>query len=364
MKRRGGILRVEFTIDFTLSDQQKEELIENPMNFLYNHIDVKEFDNSNYNVIKVVCRDIMPYRAYGFPNQVVDWLNKIGIYRIEKICKYTYQQIKQTQVKEIANSSHLYNRSDFIPMIIDVMKERNLSFADIRIDDLEPIKNLGVSANISNALVKRGINYLQDIPLFTQTEVECTNGLGIKYKSELKEALIKRDIHYKNDDICNEILGAYLDVCTDKEDYGINNKKLYYGDYDLSNNLIDWLNVLELCSFDLFEKISYRDFRLSRDEKNKNSFKYICEIDMLNLICKMKEKNVNFKDVKVEKLLPISKCDFPVRTENCLMHFGIIFLQDITLFSKGEISHIRNLSKACLNEIDRVLNKHGMWYTE
>lgn len=362
-EKDGDIVRVEFTIDFDLTEKQKDELIENPLGFLYNHIDIKEIDNDNYNVVKVACRDIMPYRAYGFPNQVVDRLNKIGIYRIEKICKYTYRQIKQTQVKEITDSFHLYHDSDFIPMLIDVMRERNLNFADISIDDLIPIRNLNISAHITNALIKRGINYFQDIPLFTQAEIEKTNGLGVKYKKELEEALKERGIQYKKDDNYNEILDVHLDISTDKVDYCIDNK-LYYGDYGLSDNLIDWLNVLEVYSFDLLENLSYRDFRLSRDEKNKNSFKYISEIDMHNLINKMKEKNINFKDLKAKELLPISDCGFSVRPENCLVRFGIVYLQDIALFSKGEVSRIRNLSKTCLNEIDRTLDKYGMRYRD
>ncbi len=357
-------MRVEFTIDFNLSQEQINEIRKNPLSFAYNLIEVKGFDKHDYNIVRVANTDIMPYGAYGFPNQVVDRLNKIGIYRIEKICKYTYRQIKQTQVKEIANSFHLYHDSDFIPMLIDVMRERNMNFADISIDDLTPIRNLDISAHITNALIKRGINYFQDIPLFTQAEIEKTNGMGVKYKKELEEALKERGIQYKKDDNYNDILDVHLDISTDKADYCIDNKKLYYGDYGLSDNLIDWLNVLEVYSFDLLENLSYRDFRLSRDEKNKNSFKYISEIDMYNLINKMKEKNINFKDLKAKELLPISDCGFSVRPENCLVRFGIVYLQDIALFSKGEISRIRNLSKTCLNEIDRTLDKYGMRYRD
>ena len=236
-------MRIEFTIDFDLTEKQKQELIENPLNFLYNYIDIKEIDSDKYNVVNVVCRDIMPYRAYGFTNQMVDWLNQLGIYRIEKICKYTYLQVKSSQVKEIVQAHILYQKYDFIPALIDVMKKRNLNFADVSTDDLVPLKNLNVSANISNALEKRGINFLQDIPLFTKSEVENTGGLGVKFKKELGEALKKCGVCYKSNDNRDELSGVCLDIITDKVDYGINYNKLNYGDYGLSQNMIDWLNV-------------------------------------------------------------------------------------------------------------------------
>lgn len=357
-------MRIEFTIDFDLSENQKQELIENPLNFLYSYIDIKEIDNSNYNVVSVVCHDIMPYRAYGFSNQMVDWLNQLGIYRIEKICKYTYLQVKSSQVKEIVQSRNLYQKGDFIPTLIDVMKKRNLNFADISIDDLVPIKNINVSANISNALKNRGINFLQDIPLFTKSEVESTGGLGVKFKKELEEALIKCGVWYKSNDNCDELSGVYLDINADNADYGINYYKLSYGDYGLSRNMIDWLNVLEIQSIDLLANLSYRDFRLSRDKKNKNSFKYIDDNDINILIDKMSEKNVNFKDIKTNDFLPISNCGLYLRTESCLKRFGILYLQDIPLFSKGEISNIRNLTKLCISELDGIMNKYGLKYRD
>ena len=78
----------------------------------------------------------------------------------------------------------------------------------------------------------------------------------------------------------------------------------------------------------------------------------------------MSEKNVNFKDVKTEDFIPISGCGLYIRTESCLKRFGIFYLQDILLFSKGEISNIRNLTKLCISELDRVMNEYGLKYRD
>ncbi len=65
-EKGGGIVRVEFTIDFNLSQEQISEIRKNPLGFAYNHIEVKGFDKNDYNIVRVTNTDIMPYGAYGF----------------------------------------------------------------------------------------------------------------------------------------------------------------------------------------------------------------------------------------------------------------------------------------------------------
>lgn len=153
-KERGVILRVEFTIDFNLSEEQITETQKNPLSFVYNHIEVKGFDKNDYNIVRVVNKDIMPYGAYGLNDKIVDWLNKLKIYRIEKISTFTYSQIKSTQVQEIRKAQYSFSNSYFVPAVIEVMKKRNLNFKDIDICDLIPLKEVTLSARAKKSAYK------------------------------------------------------------------------------------------------------------------------------------------------------------------------------------------------------------------
>lgn len=361
-------MRVEFTVDFNLSEEQINEIKKNPLSFAYNHIEVKGFDKNDYNIVRVINRDIMPYGAYGFKDDIIDWLNKLKIYRIEKISTFTYAQVKSTQIQETRENKFHYQKRDFLPTVIEVMKKRNLNFKDIDTCDLLPLGDVEMSTRARNALLIRGINYMQDIPLFTRDDVAKSETFGEKCQNELDEILRQYGIWYyeynpipKDEEKNNYDLE--ISNTTHKRLVRIKTDFLTYGSYNFSNKLIEWLKNIGVNYIDNLCDYSYEEFRLGSSSDKKNSFK-LNYIEVKRLIDKMIECGIDFKDIKAKNLIPISDYEISIRTYSCLNRAGYLFLQDVALFSRSELSKIRNLSVKCLDELEKYLNKNGLKYRD
>lgn len=307
-KKRGDFVRVEFTIDFNLTQEQINEIKKNPLGFAYNHIEVKGFETNDYNIVRVVNKDIMPYGAYGLEDKIIDWLNALSIYRIEKISTFTYAQIKSTQIQGIRRNHYHYENSDFLPILIEAMKKRNINFKDIDICDLLPLDDIDISARTSNPLIKRGINYMQDISLFTRNDISDTNSLGQKGLNELEEAMKKYGIQYYE---CTPVTEEKENVYDDLESSNARHKRLAaaktdflkYGSYGFSNNLIDWLKLIGANYIDDLKYYSYEEFRFGSNSDKKNSLD-LNYTEIKRLIDVMIYYNINFKDIKSYDLIP------------------------------------------------------------
>ena len=361
-------LRVEFTIDFNLTQEQINEIKRNPLGFAYNHIEVKGFDKNDYNIVRVINKDIMPYGAYGFKDDIIDWLNKIKVYRLEKISTFTYAQVKSTQIQEIRKSKFHYDKRDFLPTVIEVMRKRNLNFKDIDICDLLPLSDVEMSARARNALLKRGINYMQDIPLFTRDDVYITDTFGEKCQNEFDEVLKQYGIWYYEN---NHIPKDEKNFSDDLEVSNVHHKRLVvsktdflkYGSYDFSNKLIDWLKLIGANYIDDLKYYSYEEFRLGSNSDKRNSLD-LNYTEIKRLIDVMINHSINFKDIRTYDLIPISDYEISVRTYNCLNHAGLLYLQDVALFSPSEILKIRNLTVKCRDELEEYLNRNGLKYRD
>ncbi len=359
-------MRVEFTIDFNLSQEQINEIRKNPLGFAYNHIEVKGFDKNDYNIIRVVNKDIMPYEAYGLDDKIIDWLNKLKIYRIEKISTFTYAQVKSTQIREIRKNNYHCESSYFLPTVVEVMKRRNLNFKDINICDLLPLNEVGISARTRNPLIKRGINYMQDIQLFTKSDIIKSDTFGEKCQKELEEVMKIYGIWYyeynpapKNEENFEDDLE--ISNATHKRLVKIKTDFLKYNLYNFSDKLVDWLKYIGVNYIENLNDYSYEEFRLGDRYRKKNSFD-LNYTQIKKLIDKMIECGIDFKDLKAYDLIPISDYELSVRTYNCLNHAGLLYLQDLALFSRSELSKIRNLTVKCLNELDKYLEENGIRY--
>lgn len=368
MKKGGDIVRVEFTIDFNLSQEQINEIRKNPLSFVYNHIEVKGFDKNDYNIVRVVNTDVMPYGAYGFKDGIIDWLNKLKIYRIEKISTFTYAQVKSTQIQEIRKSKFGYEKNDFLPIVIEVMRKRDINFKDIDICDLLPLNDVEMSKRIKNALINRGINYMQDISLLTRDDIAKTDTLGEKSQSELDEVLRQYGVWYYE---FNHISKDEEKINCDLEISNVPHKRLVriktdfltYGSYSFSNQLIEWLKNIGVNYIENLYDYSYEEFRLGSSLDKKNSFK-LNYIEIKKLIDIMIEYGIDFKDIKAKNLIPISDNEISTRTYCCLNRAGFFYLQDVALFSRSEMFRVRNLTVKCLDELEKYLNENGLNYMD
>ena len=345
-------MKLTFKADIDISSEQEEEARKNPIAFFKRHFETKGFNDNQIKLTQILVEpDIgMSYHSYGFTNDVVDWLNSIGIHNIEDVFDFTYEQIKMSVPINLFSFSNYHQIKHYIPCLIQAMKEHSIiRFKDIYISDLKPIEILGLSARISNALKDRGIIYVQDITFFTKDEIFHTPNIGEKSLCELEEKMKEFDINFNNNITSEAINTSKI-------------KKMSYNTYDFPNRIVDWLNSIGVYRIEFTNNFTYKEIRLARTENGKNSFNNVNCIDFNLFIETMKKNHVNFKDMDVNSLLSISECNLSVRTENGLKRGGIFFLQDVSFFTSGEIYSIRNISKKCQAELEVVMKEHKIWY--
>lgn len=83
----------------------------------------------------------------------------------------------------------------------------------------------------------------------------------------------------------------------------------------------------------------------------------------INIMCNiMKNYNISFKDIAVTELMPIEECAISSRTRKALLKAGIVFLQDVALYTKEEISKIRNFGIKSRTELENVMREYGLVY--
>ncbi len=63
-----------------------------------------------------------------------------------------------------------------------------------------------------------------------------------------------------------------------------------------------------------------------------------------------------------DTFLKISECGFSKAAVNGLTNEGIIYLQDISLYSRLFISRVRSIGSKSLGQIDEKLKEYGLWY--
>lgn len=189
-------MKITLIVDVDLSEEQEKEAVLNPNDFISNHIDIKGIERKQYN-ITLINTNLMSYSAYDFPRDMVDWLYGLKIYRLENVSDFTYAQIKGTQIKNIKRDINSHNFREFMPKLINTMKERNLKFKDIGIDDLLSFRELELSKRTINCLEYNGIFYMQDIAFFTRDDISHIRNMGEKTQRELEEVMNKYGMSYK-----------------------------------------------------------------------------------------------------------------------------------------------------------------------
>ena len=185
-------MKLTFKADIDLTDEQETEAVKNPIIFFRQHFETKGFEDNQFKITQVLIeRKVgMSYNSYGFTNEMVDWLNSIGIHSIDDVFNFTYEQIKMSIPKELFSFSNYHRIKHYIPLLIQAMEEHSIiKFKDIYISELKPIEILGISSRISNALKYRGIIYIQDITFFTKNEIAHTSNVGEKSLCELEEKI-------------------------------------------------------------------------------------------------------------------------------------------------------------------------------
>lgn len=65
-----------------------------------------------------------------------------------------------------------------------------------------------------------------------------------------------------------------------------------------------------------------------------------------------------------DTFLKISECGFSKSAINGLTNVGIIYLQDISLYSRLFISRVRSIGSKSLEQIDEKLKEYSLWYDE
>lgn len=191
-------MKVTLIVNIELTSEQETAAIVNPDGFISDHIGINGIEKNNYS-ITFVNTDLMPYNAYDFSKGMVDWLNRLKIFRLEDICNFTYAQIKKNQIRDAKKeSSHDYR--GFMPKLIYAMKKQNLKFKDIGIEDLISFRELELSNRAINCLEYNGIFYIQDIAFFTREDISHLRNMGGKTQKELEEVMLKCGIDYKTDE--------------------------------------------------------------------------------------------------------------------------------------------------------------------
>lgn len=341
-------------VNIELTDEQRTAAICDPKEYFKKYF---EKYGLNESIIKIIQVDIeremcMRYGSYGFSNSMIEWLNSIGLYRIEEVVNFTYEQIKMSVSKNLFSCHRYGGINEYIPKLIKAMEMQGIiKFQDILISDLTPIETLGLSARILNALKKMGIIYTQDISLFTKNEISSEDNIGKKSLQELEEKMSAMGICFSE----NERNGIRNSIDADT---------IYLNAYGLSNVIIYWLNSVGIHRIKFLNNFTYTEFRLLYDDKNNNSFCFFEKKDLDLLFRAMKRFDVTFKDLDTNNLIPVSDCGLSFRTVNCLSNRKLFYLQDIAAFSRSEICKIRNFVKYCQKELDTELKKHGLWYKE
>ncbi len=129
----------------------------------------------------------------------------------------------------------------------------------------------------------------------------------------------------------------------------------------------DFPDILCKClyKYNIFYITDIEKFRLSQINQIliKDTGVFQCKA-FLSVIEKVLNKyglNYNKED---DTFLKISECGFSKAAVNGLTNEGIIYLQDISLYSRLFISRVRSIGSKSLGQIDEKLKEYGLWYAE
>ncbi len=151
----------------------------------------------------------------------------------------------------------------------------------------------------------------------------------------------------------------------EKNNYSIifvNTDLMPYNAYDFSKGMVDWLNRLKIFQLEDICNFTYAQIKESqiRDAKKESSHDY--RGFMPKLIDAMKKQNLKFKDIGIENLISFRELELSNRAINCLEYNGIFYMQDISFFTREDISHLRNMGEKTQREIEEVMLKCGIGY--
>lgn len=187
--------------------------------------------------------------------------------------------------------------------------------------------------------------------------MEITLILDMKLTREQEAEFIKnRNSFFKNNiDIKN----------VDKNDYQItvvNTDLKPYSEYGFPRDMIEWLYSHKIYRLEYISDFTYVQIKESQIN-NTNRFKSRDYIEYLNkLIDIMKKHNLRFKDIEIDDLIPIREVELCTRAINSLKCSDLFYMQDISCFTRDEVSHFRNLGEKTQREIEEAMIKCGITY--
>lgn len=85
-------------------------------------------------------------------------------------------------------------------------------------------------------------------------------------------------------------------------------------------------------------------------------------VELLNN--EMKKYGAKYLDYYPSEIVAVSDCDLSIRAINSLERNNCYYLQNVAEKTEGEILHMRNFGKACMNELNNSLKKYGLRYLD
>lgn len=188
--------------------------------------------------------------------------------------------------------------------------------------------------------------------------MEITLILDMKLTGEQETEFMKNNDFFFQD---------HIDVKNvNKNDYKItlvNTDLKPYSEYGFPKDVVEWLYSLKIYRLEYISDYTYAQIKeLQVRDLNRGfiSTTYMEFIPML--ISAMKANNLRFKDIEINDLIPFRELNLSNRTINCFEWNEIFYIQDISLFTRGEISHLRKVGKKTQRELEEVMLKYGIGY--
>ncbi len=76
------------------------------------------------------------------------------------------------------------------------------------------------------------------------------------------------------------------------------------------------------------------------------------------------EKHGSNNSDKDISLVKIKNCGLSTRAKNCLIRIGLVNLQELSRYTKKQVSKFYNLGVKSQLEIENIMIQHGIWYKE
>lgn len=187
--------------------------------------------------------------------------------------------------------------------------------------------------------------------------MEITLILDMKLTREQEAEFIEnRNSFFKNNiDIKN----------VDKNDYQISlvdTDLKPYSKYGFPRDMVEWLYSHKIYRLEYISDFTYVQIKESQIN-NTNRFKSHSYMEYLTkLIETMKKYNLRFKDIEIDDLIPIREVELCTRAINSLKCNDLFYMQDISCFTRDEVSDFRNLGEKTQREIEEVMLKCGIGY--